>query len=594
VTTTLVADHPLGVQVERRVPAVMSDGVTLYADIFRPRGVGPWPVLLMRQPYGRLIASTITYAHPSWYARRGFMVVIQDVRGRGDSEGAFYPFADETADGLATIEWAAALPGSNGRVGMYGFSYQGITQLLAAGKAPPALRAICPAMTAGDLPRTWFYLNGLLRLQTAMGWGTQLARDGAKHAGLVERQDELVLAMGAVDRTSQTLPIESYPLLKREDLGRHFFDWIAHPRADDYWEGVGMADRWSQVTVPALHVAGWHDQYLIGTVDNYRRLRAEAATPFARDQQRLIVGPWAHWPWTRHVGLLDFGPEANSPIDELQVTWLSRWLRTEAPVESADRRNGHGPVVASSDLFGDDRVRVFVMGANRWQTCPDWPPAPAETLTFYLGSDGRANSIGGDGRLGRAVPRDEPPDVFLYDPRIATPSGEPGPAPQRAIENRPDVLVYTSEPLTEPIVVAGAIEVTLWAATTAEDTDFMVRVTDVSPDGTSRSVVLGGMRARWREDGSEPTWLEPERPYRFDFALPPTCQMFAAGHRIRVQVASAAFPLFDRNPNCRVNPVAAHARDFQLASQVVLHDQHRPSQIRLPLAPAHWIVGGTA
>ncbi len=545
-----IADHPLGVQVERRVPAVMPGGVTLYADVFRPHGAGPWPVLLMRQPYGRLIASTITYAHPSWYARRGFMVVIQDVRGRGDSEGEFYPFAAETADGVASVEWAAALPGSNGRVGMYGFSYQGVTQLLAAGAAPPALRAICPAMVAGDLPRAWFYLNGLLRLATAMGWGTQLARDGAKHAGLVERQDELVLAMGAVDRTSQTLPIESYPLLRRDTLGRHFFDWIAHPRPDAYWARVGMADRWTQVTVPALHVAGWHDQYLVGTIDNYRRLRAEAATPFARDQQRLIVGPWAHWPWTRHVGALDYGPEANSPVDELQVAWLGRWLRDDVPALSADRRNGHAPI-------------------------------------------GRANSIGGDGRLSRELPGDEPPDAFLYDPRIATPSGEPGPAPQRAIENRPDVLVYTSEPLVEPIVVAGAIQVTLWAATTAEDTDFMARVTDVSPDGTSRSVVLGGMRARWREGGSEPSWLEPERPYRFDFELPPTCQVFAAGHRIRVQIASAAFPLFDRNPNCRVNPVAAHARDFQLASQVVLHDHSRPSQIRLPLAPRSWAVGST-
>ena len=312
VATTV--DHPLGVQVERRVPAVMADGVTLYADVFRPRGDGPWPVLLMRQPYGRLIASTITYAHPAWYARRGFMVVIQDVRGRGDSEGAFYPFAAEAVDGLSSVAWAAALPGSNGRVGMYGFSYQGITQLLAAGAAPPALRAICPAMAAGDLPRTWFYLNGLLRLATAMGWGTQLARDGARHAGLVERQDELVAAMGAADRMTQTLPIESYPLLRRDDLGGHFFDWIAHPRPDAYWQRVGMADRWSQVATPALHIAGWYDQFLVGTIDNYRRLRHDAATPFrARPAavDRWAVGALALDASGRGDGLRSGGRLAN-------------------------------------------------------------------------------------------------------------------------------------------------------------------------------------------------------------------------------------------------------------------------------------------
>ncbi|MGE3273411.1 MAG: CocE/NonD family hydrolase, partial [Chloroflexota bacterium] len=404
--------------------------------------------------------------------------------------------------------------------------------------------------------------------------------------------------IGPMDRWDATLPIERYPLLRGDPLGRHFFDWISHPTEHPYWDALGMGATWSQVAVPALHVAGWHDQYIIGTIAAYTRLRAEGATPAAREAQRLVIGPWPHQPWTRHVGALDYDPEANSPVDALQVAWFDRWLKQPSPPlpragEGAEGRgapstNGHSRWLLDPPAGPEDRVQMFVMGANRWQTCPDWPPPTAETLTLYLSSDGRANSMAGDGRLVREVPADDPPDVYLYDPRIATPSGEPGPAPQRAIENRMDVLVYTSEPLIEPVVVAGTPEVTLWAASTAEDTDFIVRLTSVSPDGTSRAVVTGGLRARYREGGTEPVWLEPERPYRFDFALSPTCQLFSAGHRIRVQVSSAAFPLFDRNPNCRVEPVSAHALDFQLASQVVLHDHHRPSQIRLPLAPVSW------
>jgi putative CocE/NonD family hydrolase len=294
------------VRLERNVRCRMSDGVELVSDHYYPASEGTHPTLLMRQPYGRDIASTVAYAHPLWFARHGYNVVIQDVRGRGDSEGEFYPFRNEAGDGAETIAWLRARSESNGRVGMYGFSYQGVTQLLAAAEQPEGLQCIAPAMSAHDLYHGWFYQNGALRLASAFGWGLQLLKADTRRKKLREPSDRLEQAWACLPAPTSALPFRGHPALHGAGVPQYVLDWFDHDRPGKYWTALDVSQRLTQIKLPALHVAGWYDTYLSGSIDGFLALRNYAGTEFARAHQYLIVGPWQHIPWGDRVGAADF------------------------------------------------------------------------------------------------------------------------------------------------------------------------------------------------------------------------------------------------------------------------------------------------
>jgi putative CocE/NonD family hydrolase len=555
----LSEDALAGVNVEYGVSAPMRDGIRLVADVYRPVGPGPWPLLLLRQPYGRDIASSVVLAHPPWFARRGFMVVVQDVRGHGGSEGIFAPFHQELADGFDTVAWAAALPGSNGRVGLYGFSYQGATQLLAAAGRPPALRAIAPLMAPFDFYSGWFYRFGLLNAAPLLRWACQMLREDARRLGAASEAalDEAWLAPGQL---SHALPLREVAPLTHPDLPPYAAEWLRRPKYDDYWSAVDMLRRAGDIALPAFHLTGWHDYFLGASMDGYRRMSA------LHPNQFLLATPWVHFPWGDQLGGVGFGPAAEPRVDEMLAIWFHHWLDHEAPL---------GPPPFAG-------CRYFVLGENAWHEAPHWPPPEAQALTWFLRSGGRANSRFGDGELARAGPGGAD-DVFNYDPE--TPVMAPGafngevrfgPCDLADQQQGLNLLVYTSPPLAGPMTVAGSAECHLFVRSSAVETDFIVRVSRVTADGKVWFLTLGAARAKAR-DGAE-----------LRIELNPIAVRFAPSERIRLDVASSAFPLFVRCPNTGADPAAvARPAEFQRALQVVYHDAARPSRLNLPVLPGY-------
>jgi putative CocE/NonD family hydrolase len=556
-----------GVRLERSVRCRMSDGVDLVSDHYYPPQKGPNPTLLMRQPYGRAIASTVVYAHPAWFARQGYNVVIQDVRGRGDSGGTFYPFRNEARDGAETIAWVRKREECNGRVGMYGFSYQGMTQLLAAAQQPEGLQCIAPAMTACDLYHGWFYQGGCLRLGGTLGWGVQMLRTDTRTLKLREASDRLEEAAANSGALPSYLPPRAHPAFHGEGVPGYVLDWLDHDQPDDYWAGHDVSRSFQRIAVPALHVAGWYDIFLRGSVDGFLALRRGAATLQARDGQYLIAGPWIHIPWGDRVGAADFGPEALLDTDAILLRWFNHWLKD------------------TGEFGSEPRIRHFVMGENRWREAGEWP-AGAHRL-FYLQSSGRANSRKGDGRLSVAPASSaEPPDIFVQDPEVPVmapggPGGATGPFDQGTLELGNNVLVYTSEPLGEPLTIFGTPRVKLHCATSAAHADFTAKLVRVKANGAADFLCIGAARSSYLFAKGQ---YAADKVMLWDFVLEPTCCRFGAGERIRLEIASSAFPLLDRNPGTGVAPRRATSWDWQKSTQFVYHSGQFSSVLELPCA----------
>jgi hypothetical protein len=560
-----VVDCGNGVRLERGVVCIMPDGVRLVSDHYYPAEPGPHPTLLMRQPYGRDIASTVVYAHPIWFARHGYNVVIQDVRGRGESEGEFYPFRHERSDGAATIGWLCTRPESNGRIGMYGFSYQGVTQFLAAAAQPEGLVAIAPGMAAADLYSGWFYHNGALRLATSLGWGLQMLKMDARRLRLREASDRLEQAWTDIRNQFGEPPFGSHPALQSPKLPTYVIDWFDHDQYDDYWEALDISACLERVNVPALHIAGWFDLYLNGTIDGFRALRERAASAFARDQQYLIAGPWIHIPWGDQIGEVNFGPEALLDTDTILLRWFNHWLKD------------------SGEFAQEPHIRHFALFENRWHHAEEWPSGTQKTL--YLRSNGRANSRKGDGALTKATPAaDEPCDVFVYDPEVPVlaPGGSgslSGCYNQAALELGNNVLVYTTEPLPQPVAIFGSPRLILYCTASAKTTDFTGKLVRVRPDGRADFVSIGFARSDFLFSGH----FTPDTVHCWRFELAPTSCHFEAGDCIRLEIASSAFPLYDRNPGSGVASPRATSWDWTRSTQLVYHDTSRPSALCLPL-----------
>jgi len=553
-----------GVRLERGVPCPMSDGVVLYADHYYPPQAVPQPTLLMRQPYGRDIASTVVYAHPAWFARQGFNVVIQDVRGRGGSEGEFYPFRFEGKDGKETIAAIRQRPESNGRVGMYGFSYQGITQLLAAAEQPEGLACIAPAMTAHDLYHGWFYHGGALRQASTLGWGLQMLREDVRRLGLRETSDLLESAWANLSAQHLTTPYSRHPGVCRDGLPTYVRDWIEHDTPDEFWQSLDVSRSLSKIEVPALHISGWYDTYLKGSVDGFLALRSHAATEHARDHQYLVAGPWMHIPWGSRIGPHLLGPAAALDTDALLLRWCNHWLRD------------------TGEFSSEPAIRHYALNKDRWYGAHDFA---APNYALYLESNGRANSSKGDGLLSSFGPSaDSPPDLFVFDPEVpvAAPGGlaaSAGPANQAQLELGNNVLVYTSAPLDISMHVFGSPEVVLYASSSAANADLVVKLVCVRRNGEATFVSIGIARSKFLFGPSytADTFME------WKFALEPTSCVFHAGEQVRIEVASSAYPLYDRNPGSGIAPRLADTWSWQRSTQTVYHDPAHPSAIYMPV-----------
>ena len=573
-------------KMETNIAVAMRDGVTLYADIYRPDGEGLYPTILQRTPYDKTNSLPTPMLDPIRAAKAGFAVVIQDTRGRHASEGEFYAFRDDIDDGYDTVEWAAAQPWSNGKVGMYGASYVGATQWLAATSRPPHLVTIVPTVTASNYHDGWTYQGGAFELGFNMSWTLlQLTLANFKNVSTVqnvpeERRANLIHDVDNMTESFSYLPTKDFPGLD-SGLAKYYYDWLAHPDFDEYWKRLSIEEHHSEINVPALHFGGWYDIFLGGTIRNYLGMKKSGANETARNRQRLIIGPWVHGArGTTMAGQHYFGIMADAAaidVDGVHLRWFDHWLN--------DANNGS---------VDDAPVRIFVMGDDAWRDEQEWPLARAVETKYYLHSSGKANSKHGDGSLSTVSPQSEAPDVYLYNPDNPVPTAggalccnpyfaANGAYDQNAVEERQDVLVYSTPPLEKDTEVTGPVTVTLWASTSATDTDFTAKLVDVCEDGCARNLTDGIIRARYRDSMSNPTLLEPNQAYCYEIDLWATSNVFKAGHRIRLEVSSSNFPRFDRNTN--TGNIIAEDTELRPALQTVFHDVQQASYISLSVVP---------
>jgi uncharacterized protein len=536
------------------------DGVRLDADVYRPDAKGDFPVLLMRQPYGRNIASTIVYAHPSWYAAHGYIVVIQDVRGRGTSEGEFKLFAHEIADGEDSVNWAAKLPGSNGNVGMYGFSYQGMTQLYAAAAKPEALKTICPAMIGYDLYNDWAYEGNAFCLQTNLAWALQLATETARL-----RKDER--AYQALSKAARNLPLDdanpNYPeVIKFFAPDSYYHDWINYSQPDTqkntYWQELSPKTHLQNVDLPMFHIGGWFDTYLRGTLNLYQDMASRS-----QYRQQLLIAPWAHIPWGRKVGAVDFGVNAISPIDKMQISWFNQFLKGE-----------------NTGLLDLPSVWLFEMGNNIWHNYPSIPIASQKP--YFLSSTGLAGICEDSGSLidnPKSIPNRSDiniSDILVHDPWRPVPSlgghaGIPaGMCDRSHIDARSDVLTYTSENLDEDLHLTGSVIVEISCYADKVSFDLSAILSEVYQDGCVYNVTQGYRNFR---DGMNESTRKIE--------LQPTCVRISQGNALRLSLSAACFPAYAMNTgtgeeissskliNSEIITITVNCRDSRILLPVV-------------------------
>lgn len=573
--------------IDKGLPVRMRDGVELATDVYRPDVNEPLPVLVQRLPYNKEMSPLVDFAIDVLRTvQAGYVVVVQDTRGRFASAGSFNPFFDEAEDGADTVAWAASQPWSSGKVGTVGGSYFGATQWLAATETPEALLAMAPFVTAADYHEGWVYQGGAFELGFNLNWTLLFLALGEVQRRLGGGQatmEDLLRVVQALDSNEElydVTPLTDLPVL--EGVADYYFDWLAHPDYDDYWRRIAPKERYERITAPAMSIGGWYDLFLGGTLANFVGMKQSGGSERARSMQRLIVGPWAHGATDgvfpeRGYGLMG-GADAFD-LTGAQLRWFDHTLK--GIDNGADR---------------DKPVRIFVMGANVWREEDDWPLPDTRYTDYFLHSGGRGNTAGGDGALSTEAPTDEPPDVYLYDPRNPVPTvGGPtflpglavaanaGPRDQRPVEGRHDVLCYTTPPLEQPLEVTGPVSLLLYASSSARDTDFTAKLVDVHPDGRAEILTEGILRARYRESPSTPTLLQPDRVEQFLIDMWATSNVFAAGHRIRLEVSSSNFPRFDRNTNTG-GTIAEERLDQAIpAVNRVLHSRDYPSRLVLPV-----------
>lgn len=532
------------------------DGVRLCTNIFQPGGVARGPVLLVRTPYGKPAELRGNYRY---FVEQGYSLVIQDVRGRYDSEGLFTPVEQETADGEDMLNWIGRQPWCDGNIGMMGGSYLGIAQWRAALGNSPYLKAIFPVVAGADEYLDRYYSpGGALKLGHRLLWIAENMRIAGfpmpPFAGFVNRLPER-----SADRAAAGASIDFYQRA------------LDHPSYDTYWKEASTYRSLGHVKVPVFIVGGWYDNYVESDLRAFQKLQPRAP------ENRIVIGPWPHNMSIKFPGV-DFGPDSSAPIRTLQSRWFDRWLRGRATNETSD-----------------PPVRVFLMGENKWRSFRQWPPEESVVTPFFLDSRGHANTLDGDGRLRRwgAAARAEQ-DEFIYDPRDPVPTRGGavccnhevfpwGPLDQQVVERRKDVLVYTSQALQEDLDVVGPVRAVLYVASSAPDTDITAKLVDVFPDGHARNLTDGILRLRYRKSLEQPEPMKPGTVYAVTVEVGVTANVFRAGHRIRLEVSSSNFPRFDRNPNTG-RPIAGET-ELRTARQTIWHSLQKPSHLLLPVVP---------
>lgn len=570
-----------GVVREDDLAMTTRDGVSLRADIYRPEKRGQYPVLVRRTPYGKRendLAADFSEAH--YFASHGYVVVIQDTRGRFTSEGAWYPFIYEALDGYDTIEWAATLPGTTGLVGTFGQSYGAISQYLAATQRPPHLRTCVPISAYQLTFENYWYNGGALELGWMLSYFVNMAQAVLAAEGDHEAIEELVKLKvdpavrfsALTENTLRHLPLRDWA--NRLGRGAPFLcDIFAHPADGPYWWATDLSRQLHNIDVPMLHIGSWYDIANRDTPSFFTGLRQSALG--ARHEHALIMGPWAHQlpfsqPTSGGTGDIDFGPEAAIDLLDIERRWFDHYLKDAAVG------------------LPTPPVRIFVMGENRWREEQEWPLARTEYTSYYLHSNGSANTLNGDGSLSTAPPAGEPADHYRYDPNnpVTTAGGRfvgGGVADQRNNQARADVLVYTGAKLEEDFEITGPITVHLHASTSAQDADFVAVLSDVRADGYTQNLAEGIARGQFRESFIAPTPMEPDTVYEFTIRLWNISHVFRAGHRIRIHITSSDFPRWDRNAGtgARIGTDSI----LHAAAQMVLHDSRHPSRIVLPVVP---------
>jgi putative CocE/NonD family hydrolase len=565
------------ITVDSNVSVPMRDGVQLATDIYRPAGDGKFPVILIRTPYQK----DMVELKARYFARRSYAVAVQDCRGRFRSAGTWEPFMHEGDDGYDTIEWLAAQPWSTGKVGMIGGSYLGWVQWWAASRNPPHLVTIIPNVAPPDPFYNIPYEYGTFFLLGAIWWADVLESEATA--------DLSGAAMSQIGEKKYAKLLSSLPVidLDKAVLGkenRYWRAWIAHPINDEFWTPANFLDRLEKVNIPVFHQSGWFDGDGIGSKLNYLKMRS-CGHPY----QKLVLGPWGHTDTAmRRAGDRDFGEAAIIDLQEQYLRWLDHWLK--------DVDNG---------IEQEPLVSLFVMGTNRWLHGSEYPLPQTQLEKWYLTSAGHANTSRGDGRLSTsAPPADMPPDRYTYDPANPTPQPdyheetEEEEARVRSVDEkkaeaeahheqvtqaRADILVYVSEPLKEPLTICGPVSAVLYASSSARDTDWFVRLLEVEESGKLFPLVEGRLRARYRTSTHEPELLEPGKTYEYPIDMWQTGITIPAGRRVRVEVASASFPVFSRNLNTGGhNEVET---EFIPAQQTIYHSARYPSHVLLPVIP---------
>ena len=574
---------------EPNVMVPMRDGTRLATDVFRPNAPGKFPVLVNRGPYGKdqYIANP---DHSTWFfPAHGYIVLSQDCRARFGSEGDYYnPVFQEAADGYDTVEWAATQEWSNGRVGTTGQSYLGATQytLATTNPLPPHLQTMAPFSASSDFHQSWVYHTG-----GAMEWGWTVpyaihkGRNTLERLGredLLSQMDEYVLPPGNFaqplkDDWYNHLPLRDW-IDRLQEAAPYLSEYFDEERDGPYWWKANVLKNLSGIKIPMFHVSSWYDIFLEGALNSYQAITNSGGNRLARENQKLLVGPWAHvrpftQPHTGGAGDIDFGDNAAIELHDFLLRWFDYWLKD-----------------SDTGIMEEPPVSLFIMGDNRWRQEKEWPLARTHYTNYYLHSQGSANSSSGDGTLSTTPPMDEQVDQFIYDPNTPVPTlgGNTliipyGVMDHRTLEEREDILVYSTPPVDKTIEITGPITVTLFAASTAKDTDFTAKLVDLRPDGYAQNLQDGIIRARFRTSAAEPSFITPGKIYCFEIDLWSTSHVVQVGHSIRLEISSSNFPRFDRNPN--TGAALGMDSDMVEAQQTVHHSSNFPSHITLPIIP---------
>lgn len=558
---------------DEKIP--LRDGVELRGDIFRPQSDKKFPAILLQTPYGK----TGQGARAKIFAALGYAVVNTDSRGRFESGGEWDPFSPQhKTDGYDLVDWIAKQPWCSGSVGAYGLSYMGWTQWWTATQAPPSLKAIVPEVAPPDQLLNGPYQNGIL-VCWMVDWAGALSGRTPHSTGpgpyggfAVNREQAYQLPYIDFDKTRKYLPTSWWR------------KWVMQNTSEgEYWKGIAYQtpESYAKVTVPSLAITGWFDGNFPGSPANYLAMKKYGATPQARRPQ-MVIGPWQHIiNRSQKAAGVDFGPQSMIDWDGYILRWFDFHLKG-----------------VENGIMEEPPVHIFVMGRNQWRSAADWPLPETQFTKFYFHSGGKANSTSGDGLLSRAAPGDLPPDQYVYDPNDPTPSAGfenghiDGPRDISQSAGRQDVLVYDTPELTEDLELIGPITAKLYAASSAQDTDWMVRLSDVQPDGSAMFLGEGVMRARFRDpekggafNPAKLSKIEPGQAYEYTIEFwRPTGNLFARGHRIRIEISSSYFPYYLRNPNSAEDNIGL-VKEFKTANQTVYHDAKHPSHIVLPLIP---------